>query len=147
MPNVESRTRATAIAATILHRFWCSSLGLPACCHAFLVFRPGLGSSPETVAWHPVGVPGAVRRAGPHAMDRRPLIGNPSERAACMRKIRANGLQAARQAQAKSVPVAELPVARHSRFKVRGPPWGHAQNCVVPDARCGTYFFRSCLND
>ena len=83
MPNVESRTRATAIAATILHRFWCSSLGLPACCHAFLVFRPCLGSSPETVAWHPVGVPGAVRNDGWTARnDRRPLIGNQSARAA-----------------------------------------------------------------
>ena len=147
MPNVESRTRATAIAATILHRFWCSSLGLPACCHAFLVFRPCLGSSPETVAWHPVGVPGAVRRAGPHAMDRRPLIGNPPNACSVMRKLERTGCRQPAKRRQKNVPVAELPVARHSRFKVRGPPWGHAQNCVVPDARCGTYFFKSCLND
>ena len=80
--HAESRTRATAIAASILYRFWHSSLGRLACCHAFLVFGPCLGSSPETAAKHPVGVPGAVRSAGPHAMDRRPLIGNPSARAA-----------------------------------------------------------------
>ena len=119
-----------------------------ACCHAFLVFRPCLGSSPETMARHPVGVPGAVRndgwtaRNGPATADRQPV-----RACSVMRKIVKNGLEAARQAQAKSLPVAGLPVSRPSRFRVRSPPWGHAQNCVVPDARYGTYFFTSCLND
>ena len=119
-----------------------------ACCHAFLVFGPCLGSSPETAARHPVGVPGAVRNAGWTARDGQAAADRQPVRAcSVMRKIVKNGLEAARQAQAKSLPVAGLPVSRPSRFRVRGPPWGHAQNCVVPDARYGTYFFTSCLND
>ena len=148
MPNVESRTRATAIAATILHWFWCSSLGLPACCHAFLMFRPCLGSSPETAAKHPVGVPGAVRNAGWTARDGQATADRQPVRACSVdaenRKERAGGSP---PSAGKSLPVAELPVSRPSRFRIRGPPWGHAQNCVVPDERYGTYFFTSCLND
>ena len=109
MPDAESRTRATAIAATILHPFWCSSLGSPACCHAFRMFRPCLGSSPETVARRPVGVPGAVLKCGTArsrqaAADRQPVI-------ACeaYAEDKANGLQAARQAQAKVCPLPSCP--------------------------------------
>ena len=61
MPRAaRARSRSSFHPAPILVRL----PGPLACCHAFLVFGPCLGSSPETEARHPVGVPGAVLNGG-----------------------------------------------------------------------------------